>query len=597
MLGILAVLGTLALLQGAWRPQACTAQVTPITAEAAPTSVAVAHFAKAIGYESGGDRDGSVLLANLKGYGNPDMVVTTCCTLGVLINKGDGTFASAVVYGPGGYGIGSFVIADVNGDGVPDLILANVCQSSGDCNGGYNPGGVSILLGNGYGTFQTAVTYSSGGYDANSVAVADVNGDGYADVVVSNMCLNSSCESGGVSVLLGNGNGTFQAPLSYSSGGVFAYSLTIVELTSNGHLDLMLANQCESNSTCAQGEFDPSGLAVLLGNGDGTFQEAVSYSSGGYGHVSFVPQDVNHDGIPDVVAADECQDSSCETGVVSVFLGDGKGAFQGPVEYSSAGFSASSIVIRDVNGDDKEDLIVTNTCERRACDYGPVEGEVSVFFGNGDGTFQTPVGYYSGAYVTSSVSIGDVNGDGYPDLVLSNDCPSHINCTNGVVTILLGSGNGTFASPIRYGSGGAFPQTVTIEDVNGDGKPDLITANICTTGTPQGSCTNSSGDVGVLLNVLTYTTTTSLTSSSNPALTNQPITFSASIISNPSIANGEVVTFYNGAKEIGTGATINGVAAFTTSFPTAATYTIKASYAGDTFHKVSSGVIKQVVNP
>jgi hypothetical protein len=112
-------------------------------------------------------------------------------------------FAPVVVYGSGGYEAFSVAVADVNGDGKPDLLVANYSDSSG-----LNPT-VGVLLGNGDGTFQASVTYSSGGYGALSVTVADVNGDGKPDVLVANACGNScSSANGSVGVLLGNDDGT-----------------------------------------------------------------------------------------------------------------------------------------------------------------------------------------------------------------------------------------------------------------------------------------------------------------------------------------------------------------------------------------------------
>ncbi len=103
----------------------------------------------------------------------------------VLLGNGDGTFQTAVSYNSGGESATSIAVADVNGDGNPDLLVANECDSSGNC---LNGGVVSVLLGNGDGTFQAAVSYNSGGYEAYSIAVADVNGDGYPDLLVANDC-------------------------------------------------------------------------------------------------------------------------------------------------------------------------------------------------------------------------------------------------------------------------------------------------------------------------------------------------------------------------------------------------------------------------
>ena len=124
---------------------------------------------------------------------------------------------------------------------------------------------MGVLLGNGDGTFQAAVTYGTGGIYADSVAVADVNGDGKLDLVAENYGSNN------VGVLLGNGDGTFQTAVTYGSGGAYPYSVAVADVNGDGKPDIVVANSGSSN------------VGVLLGNGDGTFQTAVAYGSGGSG--------------------------------------------------------------------------------------------------------------------------------------------------------------------------------------------------------------------------------------------------------------------------------------------------------------------------
>jgi hypothetical protein len=123
-------------------------------------------------------------------------------------------------------------------------------------------------LGNGDGTFQPVVSYASGGSDADSVAVADVNGDGKLDLVVANLCGINNC-SGVVGVLLGNGDGTFKPSVTYSAGDAETKSVAIADVNGDGRLDILVAAQ--------------NTVGVRLGNGDGTFQPAVTYASGGGG--------------------------------------------------------------------------------------------------------------------------------------------------------------------------------------------------------------------------------------------------------------------------------------------------------------------------
>ena len=401
----------------------------------------------------------------MNGDGRPDLIVANECaspncangSVSVLLGNGDGTFQGAVSYGSGGLYAFSVAVGDVNGDGKLDLVVANDCAYNTCANGS-----VSVLLGNGDGTFQGAVSYGSGGLYAYSVAVADVNGDGKPDLVVANQYADNTYTNGGVSVLLGNGDGTFQAAVSNGSGGQEAYSVAVGDVNGDGKPDLIVANYCVSNSNCSNGS-----LGVLLGRGDGTFQAAVSYGSGGLDTYSVAVGDVNADGKPDLIVANWCASSNCN-GSVGVLLGNGDGTFQAAVSYASGGDGAFSVEVGDVNGDGKPDLVVANASGI---------GSVGVLLGNGDGTFQTVVSYGSGGRSPISVAMGDVNGDGKPDLVVSNECGSNNNCANGSVAVLLGNGDGTFQAAPAYGSGGQGAQSVAVEDVNGDGKPDLIVAS------------------------------------------------------------------------------------------------------------------------
>jgi hypothetical protein len=495
-------------------------------------------------------------------------------------------FASAVAYDSGPDPT-SVAVADLNGDGKLDLVVADYCSGQG-CDG---YGEVSVLLGNGDGTFQSAVTYSTGAYLAQSVAVGDVNGDGIPDVVVANTCETVgqySCfyETGAVSVLLGNGDGTFQPAAISGSGGLGAYSVALGDLNGDGKLDIVVTNTYE------QGGNDGS-VSVLLGNGDGTFQPAVSYDTEGNIAASVVIGDLNGSGIPDLVVANFYQGGDDE-GEVGVLLGNGDGTFQPVALYDSGGGGAYSVAVGDLRGDGILDAVVANRV---------TGGSVDVLLGNGNGTFQPAAGYKAKGfepdsypaigYGISSLAIADVNGDGIPDVVIVELCQSYSrgNCVGtGPVNVMLGNGDGTFQKAVVYHSGGYLGSALAIADVNGDGRPDIVVTNACGNGCPN------DGTVAVLLNETTYATKTALTSSPNPSQVNQTVTFTATITSTPSVPNGEVVTFYDGKTELGTGATADGVATLSTSFAKAKSYTIKASYSGDAFHKASSGTVKQVVN-
>ena len=488
-------------------------------------------------------------------------------------------FANAVTYGSGGSEAYSLAVADVNGDGKPDLVVAN---ANGDT--------VGVLLGNGDGTFQTAVTYRLGGYHATSVVVADVNGDGKPDLLVASCGSGSNCANGTVSVLLGNGDGTFLTAVGYASGGSGATSVAVRDLNGDGKPDLVVGNYCV-NSSCVNGV-----VGVLLGNGDGTFQTAVTYPSDGIYAFSVAAADVNGDGKPDLLVANLLNNNST-AGSVSVLLGNGDGTFQTAVTYDSGGYEALSLAVADVNGDGKFDLLVANACVNgNNCD----NGAVGVLLGNGDGTFQAAVGYGSGGNdvagaVVGSVTVADVNGDGWPDVLVANKCGEiGGTCrTDGTVGVLLGNGDGTFQTAVTYDSGSYNATSVAVADVNRDGKPDLMLANYC----GDSSC-QTDGTVGVLINTSISTTTTTLTSSLNPSILGQAVTFTATVTAQGFYKGPPTgtVSFFDGTTNIGNSLLTRGVATLTSSALTVGTHSITAAYNGATnFVPSTSPVLYQVV--
>lgn len=256
------------------------------------------------------------------------------------------------------------------------------------------------------------------------LAMADLNRDGKLDLVVANN------GGGNISVLLGNGDGTFKAPVNYTVGSN-PYAVAVADLNGDGKLDLAVANNFSAN------------VSILLGNGDGTFQPAVNYSTPCCPS-SVAVGDFNEDGKPDLVLA---------TNAASVLLGNGDGTFQ-PVLNYPAGSNTATAAVGDFNGDGHLDLAVVDNAS----------GNVNILLGNGDGTFQPALANsVTGSPVT--MVAGDFNGDGILDLAVSND-------SSNSVDVLIGNGNGTFQSPVSYAVTGT-PWGLTIADLNGDGKPDL----------------------------------------------------------------------------------------------------------------------------
>ncbi len=510
------------------------------------------------------------------------LLLVLVCVFAVLVNVQvlAQSFAPAVPYGSGGNGPNSVAIADVNADGIPDLVVANWCTDV-NC----TVSSVGVLLGKGDGTFQTAVAYPSSGLYADTVAVADVNGDGKPDILVGNCGFPkvTKCANSNVGVLLGNGDGTFQAVVSYSLGTFGAASVAVADVNGDGKIDLVVATGSASGSW----------VGVLLGNGDGTFQTVVTYATGGLTALSVAVEDVNGDNKPDLVVANWCTDVNCTATTVGVLLGNGDGTFQTVVTYNSGGLFANSVVIGDVNGDGKLDVVVGNGS------ISPTDalGNVGVLLGNGDGTFQTVVPYNRGGYGASSVVMADMNGDGKPDLVVANCSTSVKSCgdADGDVAMLLGNGNGTFQKAVAYGSGGATPFGVAVGDVNGDGKPDIVAANC-----DSNQCGAGPGELGVLINTTLTATATALTSSANPSNFGQAVTFTATVTAQPGFDKGTptgMVSFLDGATNIGN-SPLNGsgVATLTTSTLPVGTNSITATYSGDTnFSPSASPGLQQLV--
>jgi uncharacterized repeat protein (TIGR01451 family) len=328
-----------------------------------------------------------------------------------------------VDYGP--YWIGT---TDLNGDGKADLVTVN--------NGINYAATISVLLGNGDGTFRKMGNYPVGSsfYQSSGAVIADFNNDGKPDIAVGT--------NAGIFLLAGNGDGSFGTAKLVSPANNYT-SLVSADFNGDGIPDIVAI----------------AGTIVLFaGNGDGTFQAPVSLGSteASYGAVSVA--DMNGDGKPDLVAASS---SSTSNPIVSVFLGNGDGTFQQPVNSSPIVITSylNSMVVGDFNGDGKPDVAITYW------------QDVAVMLGNGDGTLQPPIqsNLYQGlAYY---VVAGDFNGDGKLDI-------AYITIGLGGVWIALGNGDGTFQA--SYGSSPSAPGgagEIALGDFNGDGKPDFAVSD------------------------------------------------------------------------------------------------------------------------
>jgi hypothetical protein len=369
-----------------------------------------------------GDSPVSLVVGDFDRDGRPDLAVSNGASndISVLLGNGDGTFREQT---PGGFPAGSFpkaaVTGDFNGDGRLDLAVANLASND-----------VSVLLGNGDGTFQPESRVAVGA-GPGSIVAGDFNGDGRLDLAVAGRYSND------VTVLLGNGDGTFQERGPYAVGD-YPTSLVAADFNGDGRLDLATAN------------LNSGDISLLVGNGDGTFQHEVRLA-GGDSPVSLAAGDFNGDGRPDLAVA------NLNSGDVTVLLGNGDGTFREKGQFA-AGIALTSISTGDFNGDGRLDLAVEDFSS----------AEIEVLLGNGDGTFQkqegSPAGTFQGALVTA-----DFNKDGRTDLAAAN-------LDFGNVSVLLGNGDGTFQDQARFPAG-ISPTSVASGDFNGDGRPDLAVTN------------------------------------------------------------------------------------------------------------------------
>jgi hypothetical protein len=496
-----------------------------------------------------------------------------------------------VTYSSGGEANASLVLGDLNGDGKLDIVTANFCVANCQTT---PEGGFGVLLGNGDGTFQSALVYSLVGGTAGSVALGDLNGDGKLDVVVSVTPTIGCFAEGSIAVFLGKGDGTFQPQRTYKSGGLCANNLLVADVNEDGKPDVLVVNDCGSDQSFCSSSTD-SVIAVLRGNGDGSFLAARTYDSGGAARSSITVADVNGDEKLDLLVANSGGEHLGGVGNTAVLLGNGDGTFQTAEIFESGAMGPTSLAVADLNGDGKPDVVETN-CFYSSCFEGT--GAVVVQLGNGDGTFQAPQAYNSGGYLPTMVALADVNLDGKLDAVVVNtgECRT---CASGGVTVLLGNGDGTFSpfAPSRqFSSGGAESFSAALGDVNRDGRLDVVVANWFTLCGP--SCNTFPGAAGVLLGAAKFPTTTSFVSSLNPSIYGQPVTFVANVTHSGSFQPTGTVSFKWGAGySIGTAALkSDGTATLTRSNLNAYTYPLTAVYVGDATNSGStSAALNQVV--
>ncbi len=619
-------------------------------------------FANPVRYQ--GDVPGLTALAvgDFNGDGYPDIVDTASWQRGfgndyvdVFLNNGDGTFRAGVSYAVGPT-VTSVAVGDFNGardvNGKPILDLAATCIGTSS---------VYVLLGNGDGTFQAAKSYPC---DASprDLAVGDFNGaqDSHGNPILDIVTANA--HNGDVSILMGNGDGTFQAPQNYATPNGDD-GVVVAALKPGGPEDIIVGG---------------NGVGVLIGNGDGTFRPEVGYATTSGQQVDRVAvADLNRDGNLDVVASSFVTGGAVVPGAVNLLLGNGDGTLQSVRSYNG-GISSHSMAVGDFNGDGQADVavgsgIVTSTfistsnfvsvlmnngqplsiSASRISENGSVSlsghftdpGTLdthSVTINWGDGSANTtinlaagvlnfsgishqyldnPAGQTSGSY-TISVTVTDKDGgsgSATTSVEVDNVAPSNVQLSLGAASINQGAAaslSGSFTDP-----GTLDTHTV---DINwGDGSPDTtlnLAAGVLTfSGIGHPYLTNSAGLPGgtfpitvaitdkdggsgtgaTAIQVNNVVTRTALTSSANPSVWGQTVTFTATVsaVSGVGTPSGSV-DFVDTATgtDLGSVRLSGGTASLTITSLAVGSHTIDAIFSGDVTFLGSSDSLAQVVN-
>jgi hypothetical protein len=558
--------------------------------------------------------NGFVTVSDLDGDGNPDVYIGEAnggfyfgddLNLSyALMGNGDGTFQGAPTISGGYTGTN---LGDVNGDGQPDLITpttgtvnglpAVFTVQLGTSKGAFNPVSTitlpATIVVNG---FNGPTTLNTAGAVASSFAVADLNGDGKADLAFVIQTLPTVPTSGFSTlfpspiyfIALSNGDGTFATPVPYvfpqiapSSGfdiSLSADGLHIGDFNHDGHNDLIFTfNEVAGSSAPVPNPYN-RGFAVLLGNGNGTFQTTpiitTTYTSVTAPTIALVPQivsvaDLNGDSNPDLIAnvpGTTIVNFQLQT-QLQVYLSNGDGTFKPPTTVAIGADAYGIPVLADFNKDGKLDLAAL-------AETSSGQAELAISLGNGDGTFATPTILNVGggdAIRSSGIAAGDFDGNVDLALLDSSDFSG----------IFYGKGDGTFTSV--SGSGTTYPKdlinldaagTSVAVDLNKDGKTDLLVGNVILLNTYATAPT-----------IVTQTnTTTTLTASATSIASGASVTFTAIVspATGSAIPTGAIL-FADGDLTIGSAnVDATGKATFTTISLATGSHSVTAGFGGST---------------
>jgi hypothetical protein len=352
--------------------------------------------------------------------------------VGILLGCGNGSFTSMMTYSTGDYSYpNGIAVDDFNNDGRLDIVVAT-----------YGTNNVCILPGYGNGSFAAIITYSTGNASSpKDVAVGDINNDDRLDIVVANYNAKN------VGVLLGYGNGSFSVVETYSTGeSSTPWAVTIIDLDIDGQLDIIVAN------------FRANNVGIFFGYGNGSFQNQLIYSTGYQSWPTDVTfGDFNSDNRLDIAVPIQ------NTNNIGILFGYGNRTFADMMNYSTGVGSVPKYVrVGDFNNDIHLDIAVINSGTNN----------IVILFGLGDGTFLLGTAYSTGiGSEPDALAIGDLNKDGRLDIVVANYYAYNIG-------VFFGYGNQLFAGATTYTSGdGSQPHSVAIGDLNNDGWSDIVVAN------------------------------------------------------------------------------------------------------------------------
>jgi len=403
---------------------------------------------------------------DVNGDGNPDLVFSDFVVLvdpATILNPA--ILPHFLPMAPAGLGVQAVVAGDFNGDGKPDIVTANSQDNT-----------ISLLLGNGNGTFHQPLRYPAG-TNPQAIVTGDFNHDGIPDLAIGNEIAL------GIQIFLGDGNGGLNSPIKIATDMDVA-QLAVADLNGDGIPDLLATGLINSKPT----------MRFLSGRGDGTFGPPVDRPVLTDVFGSLALADFNGDGIPD--AATIGISLTAPGMFLHIYFNNGDGTFRDPVD-TLLGFQAGGIAVADFNHDGKMDVVVGRNNNF-------VIGNVAVFLGNGDGTFQNSANFTAGGLATADFNhdgimdfvalpdlflgngdgtfrqlkgvftrnvfdssfgvphVADMNSDGFLDLVIAE---------NDHLTVFLNNGDGSMQPPVVLTAGGSGD--VAIADFNSDGRPDI----------------------------------------------------------------------------------------------------------------------------